>query len=53
MQLVDCASGLRRVEKMLIDIQGRCNGAVDGAAALADEEQAKGYLKSDTVANRS
>jgi hypothetical protein len=37
---------------MLIDRQGGCNGAVDGPAALADEEQAKGYPKSDTVANR-
>jgi hypothetical protein len=40
------------MEKMLIDIQGGCNGAVDGPAALADEGQAKGYPKSDTVANR-
>jgi hypothetical protein len=37
---------------VLIDIQEGCNGAVDGPAALADEEQAKGYPKSDAVANR-
>ena len=37
---------------MLIDRQGGCNGAVDGTAALADEEQAKGYPTSDTVASR-
>ena len=52
MQLVDCASGMRRDGKNVDRHTRKVQWVVNEPAALADEEQAKGYPKSDTVANR-